>query len=128
MMIVILSVAGIVYHTGLAVFHLSFGRLFQWNRQLRKIDPINRSIMPVMNWCLIFVFGMAAIWFGYYACNAGANGTTTHILVFLTAFWLVRSILQPIYFGMSGKSLVFLMIFILGTLIPGSLLVITLNA
>ncbi|HHL32405.1 MAG TPA: hypothetical protein ENJ41_07440, partial [Oceanospirillales bacterium] len=51
-----LLIIGTIYHLAFVVFHLLFWKLFDWVQDLKKLSPINKSVMQILNLRLIFVF------------------------------------------------------------------------
>jgi len=109
---------GGVYNLGFAIFHLMFWRLFRWNRNLASLTPINRSIMQILNLCLIFVFlAMAYISFFHSPELIQTSLGKTTLIVF-SLFWFLRMVEQVIFFGVKSKvSVVFILVFLLGSVI-----------
>lgn len=104
------------YDVALAVFHLGFWRMFRWKEELPKLHPVNRGVMQVLNIMLTaFLLLMAAV----LVLNA-AEITTTAIgrllLAGLTALWILRAILQPIFWNTQPKAAnaAFITLFMLG--------------
>jgi hypothetical protein len=93
-------VAAGLFDIALAAFHALFWRLFGWPQRLASLDPINRSVMPVLNLALTALFlilGVALI-AGRAEATAGTMGRI--LLAGLTFFWLARAIIQAPYFGL----------------------------
>ncbi|MCB2184770.1 MAG: hypothetical protein KQJ78_00020 [Deltaproteobacteria bacterium] len=90
--------AGGLLHVGWGLFHLAFPRLFKWDQTLAPLNPVNRSIMLVMNLCLAFVF----ITYGYLSVVFAPEMLTTalgrKLIGALAAFWLLRLGLQFKFF------------------------------
>ena len=102
------------YNVALALFHVGFWRLFRWQEELPKLHPVNRAVMQVMNVMLICVFlAMAAVQVRFAPeLTSTALGRT--VLGGMAAFWLVRAVLQPVFFRSSpavrwGFSVIFLL-------------------
>lgn len=99
------------YHLAFAAFHLGFWKLFDWKRELPKLNAVNRGVMQVLNLRLIFVFFI----FAYVSFFHAEDLLTTSIGKFLTAaislFWLGRAIEQIVFFGL-GKTLSTAMFFV----------------
>jgi hypothetical protein len=104
-----------LFNLGFAVFHLAFWRLFGWPERLAALDRVNRVLPPVMNICLILLFaGLGIAIFGA-PHQAAATGLGRSLMGALTVFWLARTILQPLYFGLTHPaSMVLFVIFAAG--------------
>ena len=107
--------AGGLFNIGLALFHLSFWRLFDWHNELKNISTLNSAVMQVLNISLTLVF----VIFAYIslAHNQALLGTPLghSLLVLMALFWLARSIQQIVFFGLGHPlSWLFLLVFITG--------------
>lgn len=95
------------FHISIAVFHLFFGRIFGWRTQLENLSPVNRSIMRVMNFCLIYIFlvvGAVSI-----LEPKGAHETMAFPF-FVSLFWLMRAVMQIGWFQLRHPASVALLI------------------
>lgn len=94
-----LIIAGGWFHLGFVVFHLMFWRVFRWKEELRRLGPINRAVMQVLNLCLTFVF----LIFAYLSLFLPDEMLTTPVgrplLGWIALFWLLRAFQQPIFFS-----------------------------
>jgi hypothetical protein len=116
----LLTIGGIL-HLSVAVFHLLFWHLFKWKIDLKSLSPINKSVMPVMNICLIIYFLMNAFISFFYPDELINTNLGVSISTFITFFWLVRTVLQFIYFDYKKPvSILLIIIFISLTLIYAS--------
>lgn len=109
---------GGLYHLGFVLFHLMFWKIFNWKRELRLLNVINRGVMQILNLCLTFVFFI----FAYISIIHGHELLTTGIgrslLVFISIFWFLRAVEQVVYFKLKkGRSIVLFITFILGMMI-----------
>lgn len=96
----LLLIIGSIYHLGFALFHLGFWRIFGWKKDLARLQPINSAVMPVLNICLMFVFlAVAYLSFFCRADLAGGSLLGKTILGLIAGFWLVRAVLQYVYFS-----------------------------
>ena len=86
------------YNVALAAFHLAFWRLFRWKDELAKLHPLNRGVMQVMNAMLIFLFLSVALIQVRFAPDLTGTGLGRTVLGGMATFWLVRAVLQPIFF------------------------------
>lgn len=86
------------YNVALAAFHLGFWRLFRWKDELPKLHPLNRGVVQVMNAMLILLFLTAALVQVRFAPELTGTALGRTVLGGMGAFWLVRAILQPVFF------------------------------
>ena len=107
------------YNAAFAVFHLAFWRLFGWKKDLGRLSAINRGVMQVLNICLTLLFVAGALAFLLLPTPLISEISGRGILYFFALFWFVRLVLQPFFFGNSGASLVFSVLFALGAMIHG---------
>ena len=109
---------GGLYCLILALFHLSFRRLFHWNRELRDLSKLNRAVVPVLNLSLTFVFFIFA-WLSLVHTDELLNTPLGHaLLALISLFWMFRAMQQVIFFGLSHwLSWSFLLYFLGGALI-----------
>jgi hypothetical protein len=91
------------FNAGLAVFHLMFWRIFNWNADLESLSFLNRAIMQVLNISLIIIF----VIFSYISFAHPDELVTTppgQALVLLIAmFWQARGIQQILFFKLSHR-------------------------
>jgi hypothetical protein len=103
------------YNVALALFHLGFWRMFRWGEELPKLHPANRGVLQVMNIMLIaFLLMLAGI---QVLAAAELAATATGRLLFggLTACWILRAVLQPIFWTMpKGTNGAFAFLFLIG--------------
>jgi uncharacterized paraquat-inducible protein A len=90
--------AGGLYNIILVVFHLLFWRIFNWEQDLRSLSSLNRSVMPVVNLSLTFVFVIFAYISLVHSTELLTSPLGNSLLVFIALFWLARSLLQIIFF------------------------------
>jgi cytochrome c oxidase assembly factor CtaG len=112
-----LIVAGGIYNILLVIFHLFFWRIFNWDKDLRKLTPVNRGIMQVINLCLILVFIIFAyisLAHTYELLNTKLGHT---MLWFMAIFWFARAIEQFVFFKLNLVSIAFFIYFLLGVIL-----------
>lgn len=114
---IVLTVGG-VYIVALIIFHLLFWKLFSWNKDLKRITPINRATMQVMNIALILIFTIFA-YISFFHTNELLTTSLGKTLLLLIGFlWLFRALLQIIFYGLKNKiSLLFFIYFFFGGII-----------
>lgn len=81
-----------------ASFHLLFPKLFGWRKALTRLDPVNHAIVHVMNLALACLFALAALFCGWLTTQPALDTGSRVALTGLGAFWLVRALLQPLFF------------------------------
>ena len=116
----ILIKVGGYYNIVLVIFHLLFWHIFDWNKELRSLSPVNRSIMPVINLSLTLVFVIFAYISLRHTEEILNSPMGRSLLLFMALFWLARSLMQVIFFKLRHwLSFAFLGYFLIGTLLYG---------
>jgi hypothetical protein len=93
-------IIGGVLHLLFAAFHAFFHKMFDWKETLSTLSPTNRGIMVVLNNCAVVLFlGIALLSF-FFAKELADTKVGRAVSVFVAAFFLIRAIEEPIYFGM----------------------------
>lgn len=85
------------FNVALALFHVSFWRVFRWREELPKLHPANRGVMQVLNIMLTLVFLFMAALQAIWAHELPATKLGQMLLVGMTGFWAVRTFLQFLY-------------------------------
>lgn len=110
----ILYIGGI-FNLIFAVFHLSFWRIFNWQKDLKDIRFVNRAIMQILNLCLTFVFFIFAYLSFAHTFDLLITRIGHTILVSISLFWFLRAFMQIVFFGFKNKlSVLFFVLFIFG--------------
>jgi hypothetical protein len=104
------------YDVALAVFHLGFWRMFRWQEELAKLHPANRGIVQVLNLMLTYLFLMLAAVLVLNAAELTASPLGRLLLAGLTGFWVLRAVLQPVFWSTLPKATnaAFICLFMLG--------------
>ena len=107
--------AGGVFHLALAIFHLFFWRIFRWRQDLASLTRVNRAVAQILNLCLTFVFFAAAYLSFFHAAELLSAPLGRTILASIALFWILRLILQFVFFGARHRvSILFIVIFLVG--------------
>ena len=99
-----------ILHLCAAVFHILFWKLFNWRESLRKLSPVNRSTMQVLNICLIFVFVAVGYLLLFHQVQLTYTALGKAVLICISAFWVMRAILQPIFYPIKHIGSILLLI------------------
>ena len=79
---------------------------------------INRQVMQILNLCLTLVFLIMAYISFFHSEELLSTSIGKTLLFAITLFWFLRMIEQIFFFGLkTTKSIVFTLIFLLGTVI-----------
>jgi len=127
-----LIIFGGVFHTGFAIFHLFFWRLFKWKPARRSeyvtmlesgkesvtLTHINSAVTQILNLCLTFVFIVVAYISFFYSSELLSSSLGRTLLICISVFWFLRTIEQLIFFGLKKRlSVILTFLFIIGSLI-----------
>lgn len=109
--------AGGIFNLGFTIFHLFFWKLFDWEKDLASLTPVNRSVMHILNLCLTFLIFVMS----YVSLLLPQDMLTTNLgkslLVAFALFWFFRSLEQIFVFEVKGRlSVAFTLIFLLGSI------------
>lgn len=99
----ILFAAGL-YSLGLAAFHLMFWRLFGWREAIGRLSRVNGAILQVLNLCITLVFLGCAVLVWRHGEALAASPLGREVLGFIAFFWLLRSLMQPVFFSMRPRA------------------------
>jgi|TARA_B100000315_G_scaffold242602_1_gene264979 hypothetical protein len=91
-----------LFNLAFAIFHIFFGRIFRWEKDLQSLAKINRAIMQVMNWALMVIFFFFAylLFFHMEAMTNSALGQA--VLAGIAIFWTLRAAMHFPLFGAKG--------------------------
>lgn len=107
-----------IYNLLLAIFHLFFWKIFNWESELKKLHFSNRAIMQILNLRLITVFLLISFIYLFYAQEVVNSELGYVIIVGTGIFWLGRTIEQFVFFNFKSKRVNMLtIVFLLGTII-----------
>jgi len=95
----ILVYIGAFYHLGWALFDFVWPRIFDWKETLAPLDDFQRILLPITSRLLVVLYlGIAYICLFHTEELMGTDLGRT-FLVFVSAYWAVRAVLQVHYFG-----------------------------
>lgn len=106
---------GTIFHILLALFHLSFWKLFHWDTQLAKLSFINRNVMQILNTRITYLFALFAYISWEYSFELRTTSLGRAVVKGLALFWYMRAAEQLYFFGVSNLySNLILGVFVLG--------------
>lgn len=105
------------YCFAFAVFHLAFWKLFDWRRELPKLNEINRGVMQVLNLRLTYLFFVFSFISFFFAEDLLTTNLGKVVLGAIGLFWLMRAIEQPIFWKFDKIGAAFFAVFLLGAVI-----------
>ncbi len=104
------------YNLAFLVFHDFFWVIFKWKDDLPKLTPINKAIMQVLNLMLIFTFLIFAYASLFHMSEMLTTPLGKSLTLLIAVFWLIRAILQLVYFSrVKLISYIMFIIFLLGS-------------
>ena len=114
----ILLLIGGLYNLAFAVFHILFWKIFRWKKSLRRLLPMDRAIMQVLNIRLIYIFFAFAFISFFYPADLISTQLGNVIIFIILFFWLMRAIEQVLFFSLKRKiSIIFFFVFLIGCII-----------
>ena len=104
------------YNVALALFHLGFWRMFRWSEELAQLPPANRGVLQVLNIMLMAFLLLIAGVQVLAAAELATTATGRLLLAGLTGCWILRAVLQPIFWPTmpKGTNGAFAFLFLIG--------------
>ncbi len=113
----ILFICGL-YNIAFVLFHFGFWKLFQWNKELKKISFANKAIMQILNIQLCYYFIFTAIICFVFPTELLTTKFGNWFLIGSSTFWLIRTIQQFIFLRANRYEIHLLtFIFLIGTVL-----------
>ena len=109
---------GGLYNLAFAIFHILFWKIFRWKKSLRRLLPMDRAIMQVLNIRLIYIFFVFAFISFFYPVDLISTQLGKVIIIVISLFWFMRAIEQALFFSLKRKiSIIFFVVFLIGSII-----------
>ena len=86
-----------LHSVALAIFHISFWKLFNWKSDLKSLSYANRVIIQILNTRLIYFFLFVAFLCFAYPNELADTNLGKAFLVGISLFWLGRTVEQFIF-------------------------------
>ena len=102
------------YCAAFAVFHLAFWRLFDWKRELPKLNAINRGVLQVLNLRLTYLFFVVAFMCFFLTQDLLTTRLGQVLLGATSLFCLMRAVEQLIFWKFDKVSAAFFVTFLCG--------------
>jgi hypothetical protein len=107
-----------LYNVAFALFHLGFWKMFQWNKDLKKLSFANKGIMQILNIQICYYFILTAIICFVFQTEILTTNFGNWFLIGSSIFWLIRTIQQFIFFRVNDYRINLLtFIFLVGTVL-----------
>jgi hypothetical protein len=114
----ILLILGGIFNLLIAIFHLSFWRIFNWHQDLKSLRYVNRAVMQILNLSLTFVFFIFSYISFTYTYELLITRLGHSIIASISVFWFLRAFMQVAFFGLKNKtSILFFILFLIGGII-----------
>lgn len=109
---------GGLFNLAFFIFHIFFWKMFSWGEDLKKLLPVNRAVMQVLNLCLMFALLIFAYMSFFHNQEMLITPIGVTLTLFIALFWGIRAILQLVYFSRTKLvSYIFFVIFVIGFLL-----------
>ena len=106
------------YSLAFALFHIGFWKMFQWNKDLKKMLFPNRGIMQILNVQIIYYFLFVAFLCMVFPDELLNTKLGNVFLLGCSLFWLIRTVQQFIFLRANNYVIHSLTaIFIIGTVL-----------
>lgn len=86
-----------VHSFAFAAFHLTFWKLFDWKRELAKVDLPTRAIAQILNLRLIYLFLGAGVACFAFTAKLHSTPLGRAVLGFMAVFWVGRTLEQFVF-------------------------------
>ena len=107
-----------LYSTAFAIFHILFWRLFNWKKELEKLNFANRGIVQILNTRIIYFFLFVAYIYFVYPDELLTSNLGKTFLTGIFLFWLGRTIEQFVFLKVNNKYVhILTAIFLIGTIL-----------
>lgn len=109
-----------VHSLGFALFHVAFGKLFDWPRSLRSTTLANRAIIQILNLRLIWVLLCVTAALALLPGEIIGTRLGRALLAAMALFWVGRTIEQFIFLRINDRRVhVLTALFLLGAVLFG---------
>lgn len=109
---------GGIYNILLIIFHLSFWRIFKWEKELKRMNFLNGNVYQILNISLTFVFVIFAYLSFFYNNELISTPLGNITLKLIAFFWFFRALQQIYFFGIKNWiSIGFTIFFLVGSII-----------
>jgi len=111
---------GGIYSIGLIIFHVLFWRLFNWPASLQGLNSVDRATMQVLNISITLIFCIFAYVSFAHTTELLYTPLGNTLLVLISWLWLIRAVLQVVFYKLKHKASVGLTLyFLLGACLYG---------
>ncbi len=94
-----LIIFGGIFSIVMSIFHTQFSRIFKWKISFKEKAIVNYKILYTINIALILFLFSSGIFSITFASRLAEKGSIElSILIFLSLFWIWRTIWETLYF------------------------------
>ncbi|MCB9258201.1 MAG: hypothetical protein H6612_02525 [Ignavibacteriales bacterium] len=104
---------GGIYNVILIIFHLSFWKIFNWKKELSRMNFLNRNVYQILNISLTFIFVIFAYLSFFYNHELLVTPLGNITLKLISFFWFFRTLQQIYFFGIKNLTSIGFTIFLL---------------
>ncbi len=95
---------GGIFHLGWALFDSLWPKVFNWKKTLAPLDELQRSLPYILSRLLVLLYlGFAYLSFLQTEALLGSD-IGRSILIFISVYWTVRTVMQIQFAGLFGKA------------------------
>lgn len=107
-----------IYNIAFALFHMGFWKMFQWNKELKRLSFANKGIMQILNVQIIYYFLFTALVCFLFPTELLSTKIGQVFLMLTSLFWFIRTIQQFIFLRANNYKIhILTVIFIIGTVL-----------
>lgn len=107
-----------LYNIGFAIFHISFWKIFKWDKDLRKLSFANKAVMQLLNVQIIYYFIFVAFICFEFPQELLTTKLGNLFLLGNSLFWFIRTLQQFIFLRVNHyKVHILTAIFLAGTVL-----------
>ena len=107
--VICLRIAGTI-SVFFTLFHCLFNKLFNWDLTLSCLSQSDRAIMLTYHYICILMVGFMSILLLFQAKQILESKIGSSVLIFFSAFYLLRMITEFTLFGFAGIHSIFILI------------------
>lgn len=106
------------YNIALALFHLGFWKLFDWDSQLKRMTFANRGILQILNIQIMYYFIMTAMICFVFSEELTTTKLGRWFLIGTSIFWIIRTAQQFIFLKVNSYKIHALtIVFLIGSIL-----------
>ncbi len=100
----VLIYIGGVYHLAWATFDSLWPIAFNWKKTLKPLDYVQRTLPYIVSRLLVVLYLGIAYLSLFRTSELLHTDLGRDILIFISAYWIIRAVMQVQFFGLFGKA------------------------